>query len=103
MIFYKLIYKYMKKLYTNAIKAYLELLEIHINTKTTDIVFHRETEKFYEKLFEISHNLWEKYVDLGWNLREDKESLEQLKLKTFEIISSLKKEIENYKKTMKFL
>jgi hypothetical protein len=47
----------MKTLYEKAIKAYIEMLELHIDTKTTDIVFHKETELFYETLFNIAHNI----------------------------------------------
>ena len=42
--------------YQKALKAYLEMLEIHIDTKTTDIVFHEKTQDFYEKLFGKRYN-----------------------------------------------
>ncbi len=84
----------MKELYQKALKAYLEMLEIHIDTKTTDVVFHEKTGDFYEKLFEVAHSIWERYVDLDGKLRED--SLEEKKKRANEIISNLKKEIETY-------
>lgn len=87
-------YKIMKELYQKALKAYLEMLEIHIDTKTTDLLFHEKTWDFYEKLFDVAHQIWERYVDLDWNLRND--SLEEKKKRANEIISNLKKEIEVY-------
>jgi hypothetical protein len=33
------------------------MLEIHIDTKTKDLVFHEKTADFYEKLFDISHQI----------------------------------------------
>lgn len=86
---------YMKKLYEKAIKAYLEMLTLHIDTKTTDVVFHKETEKFYDTLFDIAHSIWEKYVDLWWTL--DSDSLIEKENRANLIILNLRKEIENYK------
>lgn len=86
----------MKTLYQKALKAYLEMLEIHIDTKTTDIVFHEKTQDFYEKLFDVAHSIWERFVDLDGNLRDD--SLEDKKKRANEIISNLQKEIESYHK-----
>lgn len=85
----------MKNLYKKALESYIEMLNIHIDTKTTDVVFHKETEWFYEMLFDVAHSLWEKYVDLGWNL--DGVSLMDKKKRANEIIKSLKEEIETYK------
>jgi hypothetical protein len=48
------------------------------------LVFHEKTADFYEKLFDISHQIWERYVDLWWNLRND--SIEDKKKKANEII-----------------
>lgn len=86
---------YMKKLYEKSIKAYLEMLTLHIDTKTTDVVFHKETEKFYDTLFDVAHSIWEKYVDLWWTL--DSDSLIEKEKRANLIISNLRKEIENYK------
>jgi hypothetical protein len=47
----------MKDLYLKGLKAYLEMLEIHIDTKTKDPVFHKATEEMYEKLFDVAHQI----------------------------------------------
>lgn len=86
----------MKELYLKALKAYLDMFKLHIDTKTKDVLFHKETQSFYEKLFEVSHQIWEKYVDLWWELEET--SLEEKYIKANEIISNLRKEIENFEK-----
>lgn len=86
----------MKELHLLALKAYLDMLKLHIDTKTKDVVFHKETEVFYEKLFDVAHQIWEKYVDLGWSLEET--SLNEKYFKANEIISNLRKEIENFEK-----
>lgn len=84
----------MKTLYQKALESYIEMLEIHIDTKTSDLLFHEKTWEFYEKLFEISHKIWERYVDLDGSLRND--SLTEKKKRVNEIISNLKKEIESF-------
>lgn len=84
----------MKDLHKKALAAYLEMLEIHIDTKTTDLVFHEKTADFYEQLFEIAHKIGERHVDLDGTLRTD--SLVDKKKRANEIISNLKKEIELY-------
>lgn len=86
----------MKELYLKALKSYIEVLEIHIDTKTTDVVFHEKTWEFYEKLFNIAHQIGEKYIDLDWELRND--SIDTKKKRVNEIISNLKKDIESYQK-----
>ena len=85
----------MKNLYKKALQAYVEMLELHIDTKTSDALFHNESEKFYETLFDVAHEIWEKYVDLWWKLKEI--SLQEKKNKANEIIKNLREEIENYK------
>ncbi len=87
----------MKKLYKKAIEAYVEMLMIHIETKTKDHVFHKITEDFYETLFDIAHDIWEKNVDLGNNLSENKLDSNKAKERANEIISKLRKDIEEYK------
>jgi len=87
-------YQIMKDLHQKALKAYLEMLEIHIDTKTTDLLFHEKTADFYEKLFDVAHKIGERYVDLDGSLRTD--TLSEKKKRVNEIISNLKKEIENY-------
>lgn len=89
----------MEKLHRKALEAYIEMLSIHIDTKTTDLGFHKETENFYEVLFKVAHDIWEKYVDLGGKLLDS--SLEEKKQRANSIISDLRKEIENYKENNK--
>ena len=86
----------MKELFQKAIKAYIDMLTIHIDTKTTDVVFHKETEKFYETLFDVAHEIWEKYVDLWWKLENS--SLDEKKQQASKIIEDLKNSIEEYHK-----
>ncbi len=84
----------MNNLYKKALEAYNEMLEIHIDTKTLDADFHKETESFYESLFDLAHNVWEKHVDLWWQL--DGASLEEKKKRANEIIVNMRKEVETY-------
>lgn len=84
----------MKNLYKKALQAYTEMLEIHIDTKTSDLLFHRETEKFYETLFSVAHSIWERYVDLDWKLIDS--SLDEKKKRANQIISKLRKDIEEF-------
>ena len=85
----------MDTLYKKAIEAYREMLQIHIDTKTLDADFHKETEKFYETLFDVAHEIWEKHVDLWWALENS--SLAAKKERANEIITHMKKGIEEYK------
>ncbi|MDD3793537.1 MAG: hypothetical protein PHI37_01900 [Candidatus Gracilibacteria bacterium] len=84
----------MKELHKKALKAYTEMLQIHIDTKTKDLLFHKETENFYEALFEIAHKIGERYVDLDGEIIDS--SLSSKKKRANEIIVNLKKEIEDY-------
>ncbi|MCH2188596.1 hypothetical protein MK079_02085 [Candidatus Gracilibacteria bacterium] len=84
----------MKELHKKALQAYIEMLTIHIDTKTTDPVFHPATEEMYEALFEVAHKLGEKHVDLGGNLIDD--SLESKKSQAVSILENLKKDIEDH-------
>nr|MDD3720389.1 hypothetical protein [Candidatus Gracilibacteria bacterium] len=84
----------MKKLYTKALAAYLEMLEIHIDTKTKDVTFHEKTNVFYDTLFDVAHKIGERYVDSGGDLRTD--SLTEKKKRANKIISDLKMELEKY-------
>ncbi len=86
----------MKNLHQKAIEAYIEMLQIHINTKTTDADFHEETEGFYETLFDVAHKIWEKHVDLWGQLTG--ETLDQKKKRANTIIVNMKKEIETHHK-----
>jgi hypothetical protein len=47
----------MKPIYESALQAYLTLLSLHIDSKTSDTVFHKASENFYETLFEVAHKL----------------------------------------------
>ena len=85
----------MKKLYENALQAYIEMLTLHIDTKTTDALFHKESEKFYEVLFDVAHEIGEKYVDLWGNIKEL--PLQEKKNKANKIIKELRQAIEEYK------
>ncbi len=87
----------MKELHLKALQAYLEMLQIHINTKTTDLVFHEKTADFYEKLFSIAHQIGERYIDKDGKLRDD--SLESQKQRAHDIIKNLQNDIEVYVKT----
>ena len=89
-------YYYMNDLYKKAIEAYTEMLQIHIDTKTLDADFHKETEVFYESLFDLAHDVWEKHVDLWGQLNNS--SLEEKKKRANEIIMNMRKEVESYAK-----
>ena len=84
----------MNKLYWEALKAYIEVLELHIDTKTNDYIFHKESENIYKELFEIAHSLGEKHVDLWWTI--DWKTLDKRK-KSLLILQNLKEKIEKYK------
>ena len=84
----------MKDLHKKALEAYLEMLEIHIDTKSQYSGLHLWTEKYYETMFEIAHKIWERYVDLWGKLRDD--SLENKKKRVNELISNLRENIEQY-------
>jgi len=47
----------MKNLYEKALLAYTNMLTLHIDTKTTDSLFHSETENYYNVLFDIAHQI----------------------------------------------
>jgi len=85
----------MNDLYKKAMEAYLEMVSIHIDTKTQDLWFHKTTEEFYDKLFSVAHRIWERYVDLGGKVNEL--SLQEKKKRANEIISNLLKDIEEYR------
>lgn len=84
----------MQELFAAALLAYVEMLEIHIDTKTGNEPFHRKTEWFYEWLFDIAHDIWERYVDLWWHLREDTGNCEAQANKVVEILMWLKDKLE---------
>jgi DNA-binding ferritin-like protein len=54
----------MQNLLDRALDTYITLLVLHINTKTKDPIFHKESESFYKEVFEMFHSIWERSVDL---------------------------------------
>lgn len=86
----------MKELHKKALKAYLDMFTIHIDTKTKDTDFHKENEGFYETLFDVAHQIGEKNADLGWELEST--SLEEKKQRAHDIIKELRLEVESYVK-----
>jgi DNA-binding ferritin-like protein len=89
----------MKELHLKAVKAYIEMLTLHIDSKTMSRAFHKETEEFYEKLFTVAHEIGEKHVDLGGKLSGS--TLEEKQQEAHNIIVNLKKEVESYKENNK--
>lgn len=87
----------MKQLHEKALKAYIDMLQLHIDTKTSDVVFHETTENFYETLFTVAHEIWEKHVDL-WGTLDDS-SIVDKKIKAHAIIEGLRKDIEAFKES----
>lgn len=85
----------MKELHKKALKAYLEMFTIHIDTKSKDTDFHKENEGYYETLFKVAHEIGEKYTDLWGELEST--SLEEKKKRAHEIIKELRQEVEKYK------
>lgn len=84
----------MQELFAAALLAYVEMLEIHIDTKTWSEPLHRKTEEFYEWLFDIAHDIWERYVDLWWHIREDTGNCEVQSNRVVEILMDLKSKLE---------
>lgn len=85
---------FMNELYFKALKAYTDMLEIHIKTKTKNIEFHKMTEEFYEELFDIAHQIWEKQVDLAEPMSDSE--FEVYRKNANKIIKDLKSEINDY-------
>jgi len=48
-------------------ELFKEMLDLHINTKTTDTVFHKESLSFYENLFNSYHDTLEAMTD-SWQM-----------------------------------
>jgi len=86
----------MKDLYKKILEAHNKMLEIHIDSKTMEADFHNENEKFYEELFEVAHLIWEKHVDLGWQIWTS--SLEEKKAEAYNILKEVRTDVENYAK-----
>lgn len=84
----------MKELFAKALLAYVEMLEIHLDCKTTDKNLHEWTNDFYELLFDIAHSIWERFVDnWGW-LRSDHNDCSSQGNASLQLLSTLKSEIE---------
>ncbi len=86
----------MKELYNKAMEAHAKMLEIHIDTKTTDADFHEKTAKFYEVLFDVAHKIGEKHVDLWWSLSSM--LLEEKKNKAHKLITNMIEEVNTHHK-----
>ena len=77
------------------LKAYIEVLKIHIGTKTIDRNwnFHTFTEDVYEKLFDVFHLLAERMEDIEkWEYTI--EDCEESKQKIYDIIEQIKDKVE---------
>lgn len=84
----------LEQLYLKALMSYIEMLEIHIDTKTGPESFHRKTAEFYELLFDIAHELAERHVDLGWQIRKDTGDCMAQMNRAVDILTELKAELE---------
>ncbi len=83
----------MQNLYKDLLDNYIEMLDIHIDCKQTDMPFHEETEHFYEKLFEIAHELGERHVDDWHRTRTD--SLDEQKQRANDIANDTVRKIQD--------
>lgn len=65
-------------------EAYKQVLLAHIQTKTTESVFHKKSEEFYELLFDCFHLISEKRQDIEldepWNESLMKETYDNIEL-----------------------
>lgn len=84
----------MKELFWIALLAYIEMLELHLDCKTTDKNLHERTQDFYELLFEISHSVWERFVDLDGELRDDHSNCESQKQDALRILVQFKESLD---------
>ena len=84
----------LEQLYLKALMSYIEMLEIHIDTKTGPEPFHRKTAEFYELLFDVAHELAERHVDLGWQIRKDTGDCMAQMNRAVAILTELKAELE---------
>lgn len=80
----------LKKLFLDSLLAYIEMVEIHLDTKTVDKITHELTRDFYELLFNITHEIGERYVDLDGQLRDDHGDCYIQWSKVIEIMSTLR-------------
>lgn len=85
----------LKELYEKAFLAYVEMLEIHIDTKTTSDNLHRKTDNAYRMLFNIAHSIAERYIDLWWTLRQDHWNCNSQSSRAIEILEELKESLSS--------
>ena len=78
----------MEKLFS----IYKRLLELHIQTKTTDLVFHQASEKFYDLMFSVFHDISEKRQDNELDVAIDCEVAWQ---EAYDLLEEAKAEIES--------
>ena len=90
----------MQDLFTKALLAYVEVLELHLDSKTWYEPFHEKTEEMYETLFDIAHEIWERFVDLWGRLRTDDCMAQANRL--VEILTTLKSDIESFEAPTKW-
>lgn len=83
------------EIYVSALLAYVEMLEIHIDTKAWNEPFHRKTWEFYDLLFDITHELWERAIDLWWSIRNDHWDCMSQSNRVVQILTTLKEQLEN--------
>ena len=74
------------------------MLDLHIGTKAVDVVFHKESEAFYDMLFDIFHQVSEKNQDLEIDEPTDCESA---KLEAYSLLEEAKSELEGMIKSNK--
>lgn len=84
----------MEKIFQKALEAHTAMLLLHIDSKTLDHDFHQATESFYQGLFDVAHEIGEKYVDL-WSHLETSD-IKTKKQQAFDIIKKLREEIDSY-------
>ena len=73
-------------------QIYKRLLELHIGTKTNDLLFHQASEDFYTLLFDVFHQISEKRQDIKLDNPIDCEKAEQ---EAYDLIEEAKSELES--------
>lgn len=77
------------------LKFYIEILKIHIWTKTQDKVFHEFSWEVYKKLFDVFHLISEKFEDIDkW---EYYCSLQTSKNRLYDVVEEVKELIDTEK------
>jgi DNA-binding ferritin-like protein len=70
----------------------LRMTELHIGTKTNDVLFHKTSAEFYETLFEVWHQIAEKSQDIGIDSPID---CEVAKKEAYSLLMETKNELED--------